>query len=257
MLEQHFELNLHPFFLNSVPKAGTHLIKQILIGMPSIKHDPANHMYEGLTSQLSDHKKILTTLGPNEFASGHIYYSEEWTQMLSNLNMKQIFMIRDPRDVLVSFYYYLDKLPHFNLYKYMEANKLSKKEKILSIINGVQIPEVDYPDIKTWFNLFRGWMYNPFVLNVRFEELHFSNESARLNTIRRIVAFLMGEINPIKLDHVVNHMIANIAPVSSPTFRKGAIGNWKTEFDEEIKQAFKDVTGNLLIEMNYEKTMDW
>jgi hypothetical protein len=40
-------------------------------------------------------------------------------------------------------------------------------------------------------------------------------------------------------------------------FRKGVAGDWKTVFTERDKEIFKEVAGDLLIELGYEKDDDW
>jgi hypothetical protein len=45
--------------------------------------------------------------------------------------------------------------------------------------------------------------------------------------------------------------------VTSPTFRKGTIGDWRNHFEPEHKTAFRELAGQALIELGYEKDMDW
>ncbi|MFE0565560.1 hypothetical protein ACFW1D_24095 [Priestia megaterium] len=52
-------------------------------------------------------------------------------------------------------------------------------------------------------------------------------------------------------------MIANIQPKQSKTFRTGLQGNWKHEFDEEVIREFKNVAGDWLIKLGYEKNLQW
>lgn len=40
-------------------------------------------------------------------------------------------------------------------------------------------------------------------------------------------------------------------------FRKGIVGDWKNHFTEELKEYFKERTGDLLVQAGYEKNMDW
>ena len=40
-------------------------------------------------------------------------------------------------------------------------------------------------------------------------------------------------------------------------FRKGIAGDWKNHFSDEDKSVFKEVAGDLLIELGYEQDMDW
>jgi hypothetical protein len=44
---------------------------------------------------------------------------------------------------------------------------------------------------------------------------------------------------------------------SSSRSRKGVAGDWKTTFTEEDKRVFKEIAGNLLIELGYEEDNDW
>ena len=41
------------------------------------------------------------------------------------------------------------------------------------------------------------------------------------------------------------------------TFRKGVAGEWKTHFKEAHKRVFKEIAGQLLIDLGYEKDFNW
>jgi hypothetical protein len=41
------------------------------------------------------------------------------------------------------------------------------------------------------------------------------------------------------------------------TFRKGTIGSWQNHFSAEHKRVFKELAGNLLIDLGYEQDHDW
>lgn len=63
--------------MNSVPKSGTHLLENILQGMPSVSHDSKYEFYEDHSYQLKNHYYKLSHLKPNELAVGHVFYSRE------------------------------------------------------------------------------------------------------------------------------------------------------------------------------------
>jgi len=50
---------------------------------------------------------------------------------------------------------------------------------------------------------------------------------------------------------------ASINPKKSPTFRSGKTGEWRKRFTDEHKKIFKDVAGDLLIRLGYEKDDKW
>lgn len=252
-MRSHSPDQLPGFLMNSIPKSGTHLLLQILMGMPSVIHDPNKHFYEGRSAQLDAHYALLRQTTVNECITGHLYYSPEWAGFLQELQMKQVFLIRDLRDVLVSFCYYIKKFPD---YPYPVADpRLSQKERYLMAIEG--IPEMHYPDFGSWYRLFLGWMNEPNVLTITFEQL-VSSPQSRKQTITQIANFLWNGLTPpIPIEEMAAQMETNIAPGSSPTFRSGMIGSWRDEFDQEVKDAFKRVAGDLLIQIGYEQHGGW
>ncbi|MBD0381603.1 sulfotransferase domain-containing protein [Paenibacillus sedimenti] len=240
------------FFMNTIPKSGTHLLLQILLGMPDITHDEFKHMYEGTREQVEKHSQVLRQAAGNEMITGHIYHMEPWADMFRQLQMKQIFMIRDLRDTLVSFVHFVRTIPY--PFSFADPN-LPLKESYMQIIYG--IPEIEYPNIADYYRLFLSWKDEPGVCTVTFEDLMVSHASRRA-AIKRIAEYLWeGRTTPIPMEQMIDRMEANIDPQSSPTFRQGRIGGWQKAFDADIKAAFKEVAGELLIELGQAKNMKW
>ncbi|RTE10026.1 sulfotransferase domain-containing protein [Paenibacillus whitsoniae] len=239
-------------FLNTVPKSGTNLLNQLLLGLPGTSMNPYV-FYEGLAQDLPAHAAILSKAAPGELYMGHVYYSAEWASLLRQSGLKTIFMSRDLRDVLVSLtYFILEKLPHYPLYEQLRALK-SQKERYLLLIHGYG----QYPNIRNWFRVFQGWLYESGVHTVTYEELMTSQE-LRKEKIAGIAAFLWKDrVPPLPLDQLALQMEANISSDRSFTFRKGLVGGWRDEFDDEVTAAFKRVAGEVLIQTGYEKNMDW
>jgi hypothetical protein len=52
-------------------------------------------------------------------------------------------------------------------------------------------------------------------------------------------------------------LVEAIQPKKSHTFRSGKAGGWKQYFTEEHKNLFKNVAGDLLVKLAYEKNNDW
>jgi hypothetical protein len=228
----------------------------VILGIPDITYKPGNVIFEGLPEDHESHKRKLLALEKNEFIIGHIYYSERWQKMLEDLNMKHLFIIRDPRDVIVSLAYFIcEHLPTHPLYELFQT--MTKKDQYLTLINGLSNEELQYGNIVQWYDIFSGWMKDPHTLTVTFEELMISHQSRRA-AIQRIATYLWSGLNPsLPLSSMMKKMEENIDPTHSPTFRKGKIGGWMDEFDDEVKEAFKRVAGDLLIELGYEKNKEW
>jgi hypothetical protein len=249
---------LRPFIVSSVPKSGTHLMHQIINGVPSLSHNIKNQESKFFVNNppkgfYEDHLSRLKTLKPNEFGLGHLHFTPRYANMLKQLHLKHIFVYRDPRDVLTSLTYFIpEKWPTHPLHQ--PFKKLSTKERALTLIRGIQ---GNFPNFMDYFGPFYGWLNDRNSLHVSFEQL-VGSQSSRQQALHNIIHFLWNnQSTPLPVNRVVQVMERNINPNQSRTFRKGKIGSWKEEFDEETKNAFKDVAGQLLIETGYEKNHEW
>jgi hypothetical protein len=245
------------FFMNSMPKSGTHLMKLMLMGLPSLSHHYQNELYEGYPVQYLDHSAKLSKLKSGEFGAGHIYHSEGWAQILRELKMKQLFLYRDPRDIVVSYaHFIIDKYPYHHLHPYLKECK-TWKERYLAFIIGVRNPQIQYPSIGKWIDQFTGWLSDPSTMSIRFEDLVLNRDSLR-GKLEEIILYLWdGKKLPMPLPVMIRQMEESSAPQKSLTFRSGKIGNWRSVFDAEVKQRFKEVAGQHLIQLGYEKNYNW
>ena len=62
---------------------------------------------------------------------------------------------------------------------------------------------------------------------------------------------------PTPREQALDILIEAIQPKKSHTFRSGKTGGWREFFTEEHKKLFKDVAGDLLVRLGYEKNNDW
>jgi hypothetical protein len=247
-----------PFIVSSVPKSGTHLTHQILNGVPSLSHDINNQEIKFFvnnppTGFYEDHIRRLKNLKPNEFGLGHLHFTSRYANLLKELHLKHVFVYRDPRDVLISLTYFIPE--KWTLHPLHEPFKnLTTKQRSLALIKGIK---GKFPNFKEYFGPFYGWLHDKDSLHVSFEDLVGTDDS-RQQTLHKIIRYLWNHHpTPLPAHRLVELMESNIEPTQSRTFRKGKIGSWKEEFDEETKNAFKDVAGQLLIETGYEKNHEW
>ncbi|SEK85338.1 sulfotransferase domain-containing protein [Paenibacillus sp. OK003] len=240
--------------LNSVPKSGTHLMKQIIEGIPGMLSYP-NKFYEGHSTDRDLHYRELQLVPKGLLVTGHVYYSTLWSDMLREMQFKHIFLNRDLRDIVVSYTYFItDNFPSHPLHAYM-LSLPSRKEQYLALIQGVF--NLQYPSIATWYSQFIGWTREENSLQVHFEQLVGSHRSRR-QTMERILLFLWDKNHlPLPKNKILEAMERNINPQGSYTFRRGRIGDWRFEFDEEVKTCFKEVAGHLLLVTGYEADYNW
>lgn len=256
-------------FGNAFPKSGTHLLIQVLqgfarLGPAVVSGLPAILTYDGPTGKARPIGAIirdLSNLRPGDVAYGHLHATPEVIQYLCRDGVAAFFIYRDPRDVVVSHVHYVTDVnaQHVHHHYYQEELKSFDERLSVSILGrpdlADQDPSVPFPDIRTRFEPYLGWMDQPEVLSLRFEDFI----SGQQGVLERIFDHVQGRGFPTtykKMD-AVEVLAAGIDPKRSPTFRSGRLGQWKEAFTEEHKKLFKEVAGDLLVRLSYEKDNDW
>jgi hypothetical protein len=113
---------------------------------------------------------------------------------------------------------------------------------------------VEFPDIAGRFAPYLGWLGQPSVMKIHFEDLIHE----RTGTLNRIIDHFLARVPlTISREAILDSLESSINPSKSPTFRSGKTGEWKKYFTDEHKKIFKDVAGDLLIRLGYEKDHNW
>lgn len=256
-------------FCNSYPKSGTHLLYQILYSLPGLKVWDDIVSVQALCGIMNTPSHIRWKIGSapqNSIVRSHLMYCDEVKQVLQEFKSKVIFIYRDLRDVAVSHANWVTREERIFLHQhYLNLNNFD--EQLMASIRGVPLgtpfgSNVSQPDIGQDFSRWRGWIDDPNVFAVKFEDLvggrGGGSESTRLDTIGKIGDYLNIDLSPQFIDSQFSSNLMN--PQESHTYRKGgkgSIGRWKSVFKDEHKTEFKKVAGKLLIDLGYEQDLDW
>jgi hypothetical protein len=128
----------------------------------------------------------------------------------------------------------------------------------MSIIRGIP-QNGEYPeqsDIRDLLLGYMPWLSKPYVYVTTFEDLvgPLGKGDSNLQTeqILAIAKHLKLSISDEDLAHIKTYMFGG-----THTFRRGVIGSWRKSFSEEHKLACKELIGDLLIQLGYEKDTNW
>lgn len=246
----------------SFPKSGTHLLDQILLGFSNVApYAKRLHSfyaeYEGESGRKRSPEQALAwldSLRPRDVASAHLFARPEVVRRVCLPKFAPYFIFRDPRDVAVSHVFYVTDMEarhaHHEYYKSLPDFDARLKVSIL----GRPDSEAEFPDIAARFAPYLDWLHQPEVLTVHFEDLIHDRAAA----LTRIMDHLLKRI-PLRAPRplILNSLEISINPKKSPTFRSGKTGEWKKHFTDEHKKIFKNVAGDLLMKLGYEKDVDW
>lgn len=247
-------MNILPKVLvNSIPKSGTHLLLQLVLGIPGMSITP-----KWITS-IDD----LQLIQPGFVGPAHLPCVPGIKQGIKQKKIKMIFIYRDLRDNLISLVHFIMKNQFDHPWHPYIANTLkTHEERITALIKGYEGLDRETGKLTVIWNIRRyavdmvEWLHDPHVCAVRYEDLVSKSNN---DALMKIVDFLWEDLTSLHLgkDEIIQRMKNNNNPRQSGTFRKGSVGDWKKEFTENHKLLFKQVAGDLLIKLGYEKDYNW
>ncbi|MGE5643198.1 MAG: sulfotransferase domain-containing protein [Byssovorax cruenta] len=246
----------------SFPKSGTHLLDQILLGFSKVApYAKRLHSfyaeYEGESGRKREPEQALAwldSLRQRDIASAHLFARSEAVRRVTSAKFVPYFIFRDPRDVVVSHVFYVTDMEARHVHHQYYSSLPDFDARLNASILGRPDAAVEFPDIATRFAPYLGWLDCPQVLTIHFEDL--INERAA--TLSRILDQLETRISlPVPRQAILDALESSIDPKRSPTFRSGKTGEWRKHFTDKHKRIFKDVAGDLLIRLGYEKDDHW
>jgi hypothetical protein len=254
----------------SFPKSGTHLLDQILLGFSkvapfSLRLHSFYAEYEGESGLKHTPEQAvawLDSLRPRDMASAHLFAHPAAVDRLITPRFIPYFIFRDPRDVVVSHVFYVTDMEEHHVHHayYASLPDFDSRLKVSILgrpdLNTCPEPDrrVEFPNIADRFSPYLDWLAYSEVLKIHFEDL----VNDRTTTLNRIADHFLARV-PLTIPRpkILDSLESSINPGKSPTFRSGKTGEWKKLFTSEHKKIFKDVAGDLLIRLGYEKDGKW
>jgi sulfotransferase 6B1 len=267
-----------PILVNSLPKGGTHLVSralQMLLDRPeggaAMDRLAVGH-YESLSGcgrkvligiampqpiSLGALEMGLREVRPGHYVNAHLPYQPEVADLVDRLGMKCVVILRDPRDVVVSqSFYAIRRTDHPLNARYRE---MTADERLMTSIIGLpSVPPGGGPMISIGPRMrsILPWREHPRTYTTWFEKLigrqGGGSADAQKQEMQNLARHLDLEISEQEIEHMAAQLFGNTA-----TFRKGEVGDWRNHFSEAHKKAFKEIAGDVLIDLGYERDFDW
>lgn len=251
-----------PIFGNSKPKSGSHLLLQVLAGMCQVapykyvQAEPVRTITkEGRRRTKEEILNELKRIPQGVIGWGYLEASPENVAFLCKPGRVNYFVYRDPRDLLVSqVFFATDMYEDHGMHAYYKSLP-GFDERLKVAIRGIDRDGLKMVSVKQRYEGVFQWLRQKNVLCIRFEDL-VNSRDATLNAMLSEVEKTGYEI-PIPREKALSILVESIKPKKSRTFRSGRTGAWKEYFREEHKKLFKNVAGDLLVRLGYEKDNDW
>ena len=169
---------------------------------------------------------------------------------------KTVCIIRDPRDVAVSYAHFVMKIGKGKITRKPEHRALlalpDHGARLLAMIHG----RPGTPSVPDRYRAFLGWREHPDVCFVRFEDLvggaGGGDDTRQRAEIARVVEYVGLHAEEDAIEAARTTLFGN-----TPTFRKGTSGQWRKEYGPEHVTAAHETMDDLLVELGYETGSGW
>lgn len=239
----------------SIPKAGTTLIAKLVYQLTRRaavgRFTPDRREFYRPSS---DEFEKLTNLPIDRFLSSHLFYNPEYAAQLQDDRFSCFFLYRDPRDEIISFMFYMIQ-QHAT---WPAVIGKTYDEIIMNLIESGSFLANNPPSrgIYDLYASYMPWRDEPNFLAIKFEDLvgkrGGGSDEVQLNTIKDIADHMKKPISDATAQAIGKSLFGD-----TTTFRQGKIGSWKRYFKPEHKQRFKELAGQLLIDLGYESDFEW
>ncbi len=251
--------NKNDLLIISIPKCGTNMLVKtidLLVGKPF----GINNTLAGFRINQNVLLKRILNQPKDTPMYIHTPFTKQAESLLMQYAMKVFFIYRDPRDCAISLAFFLKKLwsRRFNSYSQEQLISMaiaSHEMYDAGLFRG--IPNFVITDVNACFQTFLPWRQCPIIYTTRFEDLvgpqGGGDSESQMREIRNIAKHLGIEKTEDELTDVAGMLFGR----TWSTFREGQIGSWKKHFTPALKEKFKRIAGQLLIDLGYEKDFDW
>lgn len=236
---------LPKILLMGVPECGLNMLYDTILELPNLSPGI------WLNQWAEDVYANLATLQPGEVRAGYVYYNGELRRYLDDKRIRRVFIVRDPRDMIISYLNFILSTETHIHHPYFTKHLKSTEERLMKLIAGFTetreisrqygLESIGYGNVNYHYIRYLRWMKDPNCCVVRYENLN-RDDAVFRKEIERIAAYLWDSA-PSQLE--------------IPAMRRIAAEHWRELFTPEISSLFKEVSGELLIHLGYENDMQW
>lgn len=206
--------------------------------------------------------------------------------LIDRPDLKIVILLRDPRDIIVSYYYRLFDGRYRQNEKRVEPKEDENSHRragLMRIMKGGVLQHspnyfLIWPSVREMVSNFVDAIRFKQAFAVRFEDLH----RDALETYRAVLNWLGIEPKSLFGLDLPDALLQKVVTLGSfehqtagqirrgedrsvvfmrngvqTSCRKGIPGEWRTHFDPIVKEHFKSETGNGLVELGYEPDNNW
>lgn len=245
-------------FYCTIQKAGSQWIHMVLKDKRTFEYTGLEAVpYSFVPNRIQN--SLVPEAGNKTFASRLYIDYATYIKIAKPERYKTFYVTRDPRDIVVSWYYSVKQSHPANVL----VDELRKKLNDLNEDEGL-IYSIRYLASYGAFDAQRSWIGvekdDRCIATFSYEEL-VRDELGTFSAIFKHCDIEMPEdvFRSLIADYTFKKSSGRDRGVedSSSHFRKGVPNDWASHFTNECVRVFKEETGDLLVKQRYEADMNW
>jgi hypothetical protein len=224
--------------LDGIPQvrySGFHLLKHRVVG------DDTDLVERNSNVDWTQVRTLLDRNAKNgQYVTAHTWAHPELFRILGEIGYVSMFVVRDPRDIVISEAAYMTRLSRHPQHHRFVHELHSDQERFLAIIQGFPASQ-NCPGSVSLAERLQGyapWLSQPNVVTCRFEDLigpsGGGSAAAQVRTLVTIGEHIGCSLSPAEAERLAER----IWSPNAATFRAGKIGQWREQFDESTRAAF-------------------
>ena len=238
-------------FIAALPKSGSTWLRNMFCAIPGFYAFQPKHVTPTDNDLLDDtfraYDRLLAVLHL------HTHWSPQNEVVLKREGLRYVVIYRDIRDVAVSWYFFVTKVSSQHYLAEVVA-PLSFEQGLHYYIDHFLASKVQW--IRDW----RRHRDPDMSMEITYEHLR----ADTLSVFGTACHFVLGPVPDAIIEQAVAMNAFERVSGRKPgeedqeSFaRKGISGDWRNYLTDEHKSRFKEIAGDLLIELGYEKDMNW
>jgi hypothetical protein len=250
--------------VNGPAKSGTHLLSDCVSLLPRMmfsgRHFVPHEFSAGPTAggqilppiDVERLRRWLDRCPNGMFVTTHAGYQAELAELWGDLEFRHILLLRDPRDIVVSFTHYVTNSPWLKRHAYYSETLSTLDERLMATIRGYNAADGRHlQGIRANLETYLPWLDCDDVLVVRYEDLigpaGGGTTERQHDTISRIGEFVGRGLSQQKIEQVATTMYSR----ASLTFRSGQSGEWRSSLGPAHRRAIQEEAGSVLEALGY------
>lgn len=241
-----FDVREDDVFLVSYPRSGNTWVRFLVANL--IQYDSGEPVdFHSVHQVIPDieveaHREMLRTMSPPRLIKTHSPYDSRFKRV--------IYILRDGRDVMVSYYYYLVGQGRFEggFLEFLKKDDLypclwhEHAESWLQRTNQCELLLIRYEDLLRQPEIELEKMARFAGLPFDKDRLRWSVSNSSFDAMRKVEREKGRAFGPTQGFEFV---------------RKGIVGDWKKHFDSAHKKVFKSYANQTLLRLGYVDSEDW